>query len=488
MILLVTLQFFWILNSYEKVHDGLRRDTNLLFRTSAMSIRSATWMRKIEALSRDSTTRSFRVLLYDSTKTGGVAERKSIRKNVEVVVRGKETRADEIRRGVPFPQADTSDPAGFIHNLRNDTLNMDTLRRAFGEALSQAQVNLPFTIVHRIDVERPEQDFISRRTPGDNLILDHREEFSMGRSDGEESIYKILSNDTIRSIPFHTSPFHEYTASLYNIRGLLLSQITPQIFFSLFLTLMIGGAFLLMFKNLRSQQRLMQAKNEFIGNISHELKTPVATVSVVLEALKKFHAIENPELTQEYLGIAQSELNRLSILTDKILKTAVFEEKGVEYEPEIVDMNEIISQVLGAMKLVFEKNRALIHYKTEGTGFNVTGSPVHLTHVIYNLLDNALKYCALEPRIFITLSASDETLHIRIKDNGVGIDRSYHKKIFEKFFRVPTGDVHNTKGYGLGLSYVATVISRHKGTIVVESESTSGSEFIISLPRVVRSL
>jgi two-component system, OmpR family, phosphate regulon sensor histidine kinase PhoR len=487
MLLLVTLQFFWILSSYEKVYEGLRRDTNLIFRTSAMSIRSATWMRKIEQLSVDSTTQSFRVLYYDSIKSSQPTER-GIHKNVEVVVRRESDNIGAIRRRMSFPQIDSSnrsDPARFILDLRNDTLDIDTLRRVFGEALSEAQITVAYNFVHRIDADRPEQDFIARRPPRENLILDHHENFLMTRSNDDESIYKILGEDTIRSMPFHTSPFHEYTVLLYNVRGLLVSQIAPQIFFSLVLTLMVGSAFLLMFKNLRSQQRLMQAKNEFIGNISHELKTPVATVSVVLEALRNFHAIDNPALTQEYLGIAQSELNRLAIMTDRILKTAVFEDKGVEYEPETVDMNEIVSQVMRSMKLVYEKNKAQVHYKTEGTNFNVSGSPVHLTNVIYNLLDNALKYCILAPRISVTLIASAEVLHIRVKDNGVGIDRAYHKKIFEKFFRVPTGDIHNTKGYGLGLNYVSTVVSRHGGMIVVESEPANGSEFIVSLPIVV---
>jgi signal transduction histidine kinase len=264
---------------------------------------------------------------------------------------------------------------------------------------------------------------------------------------------------------------------------MLFREVMPQIFFSVFLTVMIGGAFIMMYRNLRSQERLMKSKNEFIGNISHELKTPVATVSVALEALKNFHAIDNPQLTREYLDIATAELDRLSLMTDKILKTAVFEDKGVEYEPEAVDLRRHVEQVLASMKLVFEKNRADIEFNAVGNDFVLYGSATHLTNVIYNLLDNALKYSKTSPSIKILLNAYPSEIKLSVKDNGIGIEPVYQKKVFEKFFRVPTGDVHDIKGYGLGLNYVASVVRRHKGTVVLISEAGAGSEFILSLPR-----
>jgi signal transduction histidine kinase len=227
----------------------------------------------------------------------------------------------------------------------------------------------------------------------------------------------------------------------------------------------------------------MELKNDFISNITHELKTPVTTVGVAIEALKNFKGLNNPELTTEYLDIAQNELNRLNILTDKILKTAIFENKGVEFNPEPVDMEKLVEQVLGSMKLVLEKQGAHVHVEKEGQDFQLMGGLVHLTSVIYNLLDNAMKYSPVDPKIIISLKSEGNKITLSIKDHGIGIAPEHRKRVFEKFFRVPTGDVHNIKGYGLGLSYVESVVKSHKGTIEVESEPGKGSNFIITLPK-----
>jgi signal transduction histidine kinase len=238
-----------------------------------------------------------------------------------------------------------------------------------------------------------------------------------------------------------------------------------------------------MYRSIRAQQKLMELKNDFISNITHELKTPITTVGVAIEAIKDFKAINNAALTNEYLGIAQNELNRLSILTDKILKTAIFENKGIEFQPEPIQMDSLIEQVLASMKLVFEKQGAKVTFEKHGDDFTMTGGNVHLTSVVYNLLDNALKYSLVNPEIKVTLKGTSSQLIFSVMDNGIGIPTEYRKKVFEKFFRVPTGDVHNIKGYGLGLSYVESVVRSHHGTIRVESEPGKGSSFIVTLPK-----
>jgi two-component system, OmpR family, phosphate regulon sensor histidine kinase PhoR len=213
------------------------------------------------------------------------------------------------------------------------------------------------------------------------------------------------------------------------------------------------------------------------------LKTPVATVSVALEALKNFKALDDPQKTSEYLDIAQSELNRLTLMTDKILKTAVFEDKGVEMKAERFDVEALVQQVLSSMKLVFEKRRTTIFYTKEGEDFLLEAGQAHITNVLYNLIDNALKYSPEDSTIEVLLKETEYKIVLSVKDNGVGIDPQFQKKIFEKFFRVPSGDVHNTKGYGLGLSYVASVIKSHRGEIHVDSELGKGSSFIVTLPK-----
>lgn len=146
-------------------------------------------------------------------------------------------------------------------------------------------------------------------------------------------------------------------------------------------------------------------------------------------------------------------------------------------------MDKLVEQVLSSMKLIFEKQRANVQFQKVGSDFHLNGGSVHLTSVVYNLLDNALKYSPINPEILIMLEEKSEHIILTIKDNGVGIAPEYRKKVFEKFFRVPTGDVHNIKGYGLGLSYVEGVIKSHKGTIELDSEPGKGSSFKIRLPR-----
>jgi signal transduction histidine kinase len=223
----------------------------------------------------------------------------------------------------------------------------------------------------------------------------------------------------------------------------------------------------------------MEIKNDFISNVTHELKTPVATMSVALEALKNFHALDNPKRTTEYLEIAQNELKRLTLMTDKILKTAVYEDQGVELKIEKIDLDNLIQNVLSSLTLVFEKRRILVSYVKEGSDFHFYGGAAHLTNVLYNLLDNALKYSNDGASIDVRLTSGPEGISISVKDTGIGIAPEYQKKIFEKFFRVPSGDVHAVKGYGLGLSYVASVVKSHDGGISVESEPGKGSCFRI---------
>lgn len=299
--------------------------------------------------------------------------------------------------------------------------------------------------------------------------------------DDMESV--VLAQDTLLTERASLSPIHAYVAVFPAIRTRIAKEIAPQILFSALLTIIIVTSFVVMYYNLKAQQRLNDLKNDFISNITHELKTPVSTVSVALEALKDFNGLDDPERTKEYLDIAQTELNRLTLMTDKILKASVMEAPGTSFTSETVNLHSIIQQVLASMKLVFEKEDVVIRYVQEGVDFQLRGSEIHLTNVIYNLLDNALKYSARSSTFDLQLKSSPVQLEFSIRDQGIGIAKAYQKRIFDKFFRVPTGDVHNVKGYGLGLSYVAGVVRKHNGKIEVESEEGRGSQFIITLPK-----
>jgi len=275
-----------------------------------------------------------------------------------------------------------------------------------------------------------------------------------------------------------------YRLSIENKVTYLLKELTLPILFSFLLVSITVISFVLLFRNLVRQKRLAELKNEFISNVTHELKTPIATVGVAIEALKNFNAIQDPERTREYLEISQNELQRLSLLVDKVLKLSMFERKELELKKEQFDCRQLTQEVMNSMRLQFEKYHAKVNLQTEGDNFIVEADKLHITSVIYNLLDNALKYSKESPVIDVQLKANPETIELSVTDNGIGIESAYKQKIFDKFFRVPTGDKHNIKGYGLGLSYVAEVIKRHHGNVHVESELGKGSTFTARFPYV----
>jgi two-component system, OmpR family, phosphate regulon sensor histidine kinase PhoR len=493
MILLITLQALWLVNSYEKAFYDLKREANDIFRSTVYTMRDSLISKNILAVSSDSVhgapTVPPSVVAYGRTRevdsvrlaepVGGAVARDE---KVRIYITSQE-HVDSLSRDMLKPVMsriqhyqlrNTRGAKSFVVRLGADTLDRDSLRHEFGKALASASFNLPFEIYHIIrppSVDRPDffPDFV-------------RQDFHRGKDNVLRDSDPVFS-DTLHVEPVRLNPLHHYATSLTDVRGKLLAEITPQIFFSLFLTVMILFAFLTMYLNMRSQQRLMELKNDFISNVTHELKTPVATVSVALEALKNFQARSNPKLAAEYLDIAQGELNRLTLMTDKILRTAIFENRGVEFKPEPINLDETVQQVITSMKLVFEKRGASIQYIKEGSNFEMQGGLMHITHVIYNLLDNALKYSLKNPFILVTLKGATDKLILLVEDRGIGIPKEYHKKIFEKFFRVPTGDVHNAKGHGLGLNYVASVVKSHGGKIEVESAEGVGSVFRIEWGR-----
>lgn len=280
----------------------------------------------------------------------------------------------------------------------------------------------------------------------------------------------------------YTTPY-AYQATFENTNAYIFGKMQMQIGGSLLVLLLVAGSFIFLYRNLLAQQRLAEIKNDFISNITHELKTPIATVGVAIEALRNFNAMQSPERTKEYLDISAAELQRLSLLVDKVLKLSMFEKQQIELNKEPFDLKELMHETLKIMKLQFDKQKATVTFTSTDHSFILEADKLHITSVIYNLLDNALKYSKNNAQIRVNLDLVDhKSIVLKVSDNGLGIRPEYQGKIFDKFFRVPTGDQHNIKGYGLGLSYVAEVIKSHKGSISVDSEPEKGSTFTVTLP------
>ena len=293
----------------------------------------------------------------------------------------------------------------------------------------------------------------------------------------------LLSSDSSgSSVTVGFSKPMEYRLQLGSTFGYLAKKLGLQSLFSLVLVGFTVFSFLLLYRNWQQQRRLTELKNDFISNITHELKTPIATVSVAVEALRNFNALQDPGRTKEYLDISASELQRLSLLVDKVLKLSLFERQEIELKNESFDLRTLVEEILASMRLQFEKYKANVALTAEGD-YRLRADKLHISSVVFNLLDNALKYSCLNPTIRVELGSDDERLVLSVTDNGPGIPHMYRERIFEKFFRVPTGDRHDVKGYGLGLSYVSYVVTRQGGTIHVDSQEGIGSRFTVKIPR-----
>ncbi len=479
-VLLLALQAFWLRSSYLNEITDLRKQTSSIFKNTVFQLRDSVFFTSIrpyaDSVRQNLSMDNIAVRKVDVTDTVYLRKKSS---TVQVFISSVGESDSLITALKPLTQKlksmQRSSDQNFTIRIAADSINMDTLQHYYRKNLVEENIltipsvsEIRFSRWHSKNRSHAAMPPFPPLEPGEyNIPLPKSSLFS----------------DTLRVDPVRLNPAKLYEARLTGVRTATIKKITPQILFSVFLTLLTSIAFIVMYRSILAQQKLMELKNDFISNITHELKTPVTTVGVALEALKNFKGLNNPELTNEYLEIAQNELNRLNILTDKILKTSIFENAGVDFNAEPVDIEKLVEQVLGSMKLVFEKQGAHIHIEKDGSDFQLMGGPVHLTSIIYNLLDNALKYSPANPEIKISLKAYSDKIILTIKDHGIGIAPEYRKKIFEKFFRVPTGDVHNIKGYGLGLSYVESVVKSHKGSILVESEPGKGSSFIITLPK-----
>ncbi len=232
------------------------------------------------------------------------------------------------------------------------------------------------------------------------------------------------------------------------------------------------------------QKKLTEIKNDFINNMTHEFKTPISTISLAAQMLKDPSIGKSPTLFQHISGVINDETKRLRFQVEKVLQMSMFERQKATLKMKEVNANELIAGVLRTFTLKVEKNDGRITSDLTAEHPDIFVDEMHFTNVIFNLLDNAVKYKKPEGNLLLDVRTWNEPgkLYISICDNGIGIKKENLKKIFDKFYRVHTGNLHDVKGFGLGLAYVKKIIQDHKGTIRAESEWNVGTKFIIVLP------
>ncbi|WP_255077709.1 sensor histidine kinase KdpD [Lacihabitans sp. CCS-44] len=256
-----------------------------------------------------------------------------------------------------------------------------------------------------------------------------------------------------------------------------------SIFGSSFLLIaFVGGIFYYSVNSLLTQKKLSNIKNDFINNMTHELKTPVSTIALALEVIKDKEINKSPEKTDRYLNIITEENRRLGTQIEKVLQIAKLEKGDLSLNFEPIDINEVLDQVVKNQSVQMEQFGVKLNLDLQAEETNISADRVHLTNIIFNLMDNAIKYSKEKPEITIATSNTEKGLLLKISDKGIGIPKDQLSKIFEKFYRVPKGDLHDVKGFGLGLSYVKNMVEMHNGTISVNSKIDEGTDFSVLLP------
>jgi two-component system phosphate regulon sensor histidine kinase PhoR len=248
-------------------------------------------------------------------------------------------------------------------------------------------------------------------------------------------------------------------------------------------TLIIITAFYLTFGTLLRQKKLSEMKTDFINNMTHELKTPLATISLAVDALKNEKVLSNPEKLGYFTGMIKDENKRMNKHVETILQAAQMDRKEIQLNLKDVHVHEIIKHVLGNLELQLQEKNGKIDLQLNATNDLMEADEVHFTNLINNLLDNAVKY-SKEEGVYIKISTRTVGKNIRmvVEDDGIGMSKETQARVFEKFYRAHTGNVHNVKGFGLGLSYVKTITEAHDGKIKVESVLGKGSTFTVDFP------
>ena len=229
------------------------------------------------------------------------------------------------------------------------------------------------------------------------------------------------------------------------------------------------------------QKRLSEVKNDFINNMTHELKTPISTISISSESLLRNSGLDE-ETVQKYASIIYKENKRLEYQVERVLNVAKLDREKIILEKEKFDFHEAFNDVKENFELNNEGNNAFLNLELKAQKSVLLVDSVHFTNVIFNLIDNASKYSKNTPDITIKSMSNSSSFIFSICDKGIGMRRDHMQLIFDKFYRIPTGNVHDVKGFGLGLFYVKLIVEAHKGKIEVQSELEKGTTFTISLP------
>ncbi|WP_235297581.1 sensor histidine kinase [Portibacter marinus] len=270
--------------------------------------------------------------------------------------------------------------------------------------------------------------------------------------------------------------------SFLNRTRWLWSSVMPSLISSIVFTGLILFCFSYTIYVILRQKKVSEMKTDFINNMTHEFKTPIATISLAADSINSPSISSNPDKVKRFSNIIKEENNRMLSQVEKVLQMAVLDKRDFSLNLTEVDIHSIILQAAEHARLQLESKNGIITTELEAEVSKIKGDETHISNIIHNLLDNAIKYTPESPKINISTSNKSNGIVINVSDNGIGMTNDARKQIFDKFYRVHTGNIHDVKGFGLGLSYVKAIVTAHNGRIEVQSELGKGSKFIVYLP------
>ncbi len=339
-------------------------------------------------------------------------------------------------------------------------VSKETIKKLLSKKLNEdgIDINFEYAIYHKDLATKVQSDnFESQKykTTGVSIFLDNN----------DESEYKLYINFPERN-------------------KFILSSIVGMALLAIIFTIVIIIAYSSALYQLIKQRQISQIKTDFINNMTHEFKTPIATINLALDAIRNPKIIGDEDKVKRYLGMIKDENKRMHAQVENVLRISKLEKNELNISKERVELHDLLNDAVAHIELIVEDRNGYVKTHFEATNCDVLANETHFTNVIVNMLDNAVKYSNDEPKIDVYTENVGNSILIKIQDQGNGMPKSVQKRVFEKFYREHTGDVHNVKGHGLGLAYVKRIVDDHQGHVSVESEKGKGSTFIIKLPLI----
>ena len=367
--------------------------------------------------------------------------------------------------------------------------------------LGQEKLLMDFTRLSVIQrFSKNEMRDIIRTAFNKNMLSDVPFEFAVtenslsGDQVESEHFFKYYSdtlNNKLYSIPLQGSSgssMENLTAEEFLVvivpheRSIILKELVFFIIGAILFTIIIATAFFLTIRTLLRQKKLSEIKNDFINNMTHEFKTPLATISLAVDALRNEKVSVDKEKSNYFTGIIKEENKRMNKQVETILQAALLDKQEVNLNLAKLSAHQLIRTAINNISLPVQEKGGELQVNLDAEKDSIFADEVHFTNLINSLLDNAVKYSKEKPVITVETFSNPKDLSIKISDNGIGMNKETLNHIFEKFYRAHTGNVHNVKGFGLGLSYVKTMVEAHKGHIKAESVLGKGSNFIVTIP------